>query len=61
MYTPDDITRYDHIVGDRPYCGMLIGGIGKELFKDPEVWSPWSHYLEVNFGMIGPSAHCKET
>lgn len=61
MYTPDDITRYDHIVGDRPYCGMLIGGIGRELFKDPEEWSPWTHYLEVDFGMIGPSAHCKET
>ena len=61
MYTPDDITRYDHIEGDRPYCGMLIGGIGKELFKKPTEFSPWTHYLEVNFGMIGPSAHCKET
>lgn len=59
MYAPADLSRKDHIVGDRPYCGMLIGGIGKELFADPK--SPWTHYAEINFGMIGPSAHCKET
>lgn len=59
MYAPADLSRTDHIVGDRPYCGMLIGGIGKELFNDPT--SPWTHYAEINFGMIGPSAHCKET
>jgi len=59
MYAPSDLKREDHIVGDRPYCGMLIGGIGRELFKDDK--SPWTHYAELDFGMIGPAAGCKET
>ena len=59
MYAPSDLTRPDHIIGDRPYAGILYGGVGYEMFAD-EV-SPWTHYLEVDAGMIGPSAHCKET
>ena len=59
MYAPSDLRRKDHIKGDRPYCGMMIGGIGYEFFKDPK--SPWSHYGEIDFGMIGPSARCKQT
>lgn len=59
MYAPDDLRRKDHIEGDRPYCGMLIGGIGYEFFEKPD--SPWTHYGELDFGMIGPAAGCKET
>ena len=59
MYAPSDLKKPEHIVGDRPYAGMLIGGVGYELFQDPE--SPWTHYAELNFGMIGPAAMCKDT
>lgn len=59
MYAPADLKRSDHIEGDRPYAGIIYGGIGKELFDDAT--SPWTHYAEFDFGMIGPSAHCKET
>ena len=38
---------------------MLIGGVGYELFQDPA--SPWTHYAELDFGMIGPAAMCKDT
>ena len=59
MYAPSDLKRSDHIVGDRPYAGILYGGIGKELFYDPS--SSWSHYFELDFGVIGPAAGCKHT
>lgn len=59
MYAPSDLTRSDHIVGDRPYAGLLLFGIGKELFRNLE--SPWSHYAELDFGMIGPAAFCGPT
>lgn len=55
MYTPEDITAEEHIKGDRPYAGWLGAEVGREMFKDAE--SPWTHYLAVNFGMVGPSAH----
>lgn len=59
MYAPHNLRREDHIVGDRPYAGMLIGGVGYEFFQTPE--SQWTHYGELDFGMIGPAAMCKET
>lgn len=60
MYAPDDLSREDHIKGDRPYAGILYGGIGHELFKTRE-FNPWTHYAEFDFGMIGPAAGCKHT
>ena len=59
MYAPADLTRKDHIEGDRPYCGMLLGGIGYEFSRGRE--SPWTNYGEIDFGMIGPASGCKET
>lgn len=59
MYAPGDLRETSHIKGDRPYCGMLLGGVGYEFSRD--VKSNWSHYGELDFGMIGPSARCKET
>ena len=59
MYAPSDLKKTEHIVGDRPYCGMLIGGVGYELSQNPD--SPWTHYAELDFGMIGPAAMCKDT
>lgn len=59
MYTPGDLRKTEHIKGDRPYAGMLYGGVGYEFFRDPE--SPWSHYGELDFGVIGPGAMCKDT
>jgi hypothetical protein len=59
MYAPPDLREKHHIPGERPYAGMLIGGIGYEFFQDP--YSPWTHYGELDFGMIGPAAMCKDT
>ena len=58
MYTPSDIKVKEPIKGDRPYAGMFIGGIGKELFMDAK--SPWSHYLEINAGVIGPASGAEQ-
>lgn len=59
MYAPSDLRRKDHIVGDRPYAGIIYGGVGYEFFRDyvPE----WTHYGELDFGMIGPAAFCGHT
>ena len=54
MYAPSDLRRSDHIVGDRPYAGLIYGGVGREIAFDEG--SMFTHYLEVDFGMIGPSA-----
>ena len=59
MYAPWDLRRTDHIKGDRPYAGLIYGGIGREIVFNEE--SMFTHYAELDFGMIGPSAHCKET
>lgn len=59
MYAPSDLRRVDHIAGDRPYAGFIYGGIGRELFVDPA--SPWTHYAELDFGMIGPAAFAGHT
>ena len=59
MYAPDDLRLEHHVPGDRPYCGMILGGVGYEFFQDPT--SPWTHYGEFDFGVVGPAAMCKET
>lgn len=59
MYAPSDLTQKDHIPGDRPYAGILYGGIGYEFFRD---YDPnWTHYGELDFGMIGPAAFAGHT
>lgn len=59
MYAPPDLSLNHHVPGDRPYAGMLIGGVGYEFWRDKE--SPWTNYGELDFGVIGPAAGCKET
>ena len=59
MYAPSDLRRSDHIEGDRPYAGIIYGGAGYEFFRD---WNPfWTHYGEIDFGMIGPAAFAGHT
>lgn len=65
MYAPSDLRRSDHIKGDRPYAGMIYGGVGRE-FRPDGGWGAygdgnWTHYGEVDFGMIGPAAFCGHT
>ncbi len=59
MYAPSDLRREDHIVGDRPYAGVIYGGVGYEFFRDHNLY--WTHYGELDFGMIGPAAFCGHT
>lgn len=59
MYAPSDLTKQYHIEGDRPYAGMIYGGVGYEFFRDYN--SYWTHYGELDFGMIGPAAFCGHT
>ena len=59
MYAPSDLKRKDHIEGDRPYAGIIYGGVGYEFFRDYDAF--WTHYGEIDFGMIGPAAFAGHT
>lgn len=59
MYAPNDLSRSDHIVGDRPYAGFIYGGVGYEFFKDCNQYL--TNYGELDFGMIGPAAFAGHT
>ena len=59
MYAPYDLSLKEHRYKDRPYCGMLLGGVGYEFFQ--RQGSPWTNYGELDFGVIGPAAFCKQT
>ena len=59
MYAPSDLSRVDHIEGDRPYAGLIYGGVGYEFFKSYNPY--WTHYGELDFGMVGPAAFCGHT
>lgn len=51
IFTPDDITRRDLIVGDRPYAGWLYTGLSLHSESDIHLDS-----VELTVGMVGPSA-----
>lgn len=59
MYAPHDLKREDHIEGDRPYAGIIYGGVGREILFAED--SLFTHYAELDFGMIGPASMCRET
>lgn len=51
MYTPQDLTRQDLIVDDRPYAGWLYFGVA---MHNKTEW--WLDTVEVNIGVVGPAA-----
>ena len=59
MYAPSDLKIKDHIEGDRPYAGIIYGGVGYEFFREFNPY--WTHYGELDFGMIGPAAFAGHT
>lgn len=59
MYAPSDLRRKDHIIGDRPYAGIIYGGFGYEFFRGHSHF--WTHYGEIDAGMIGPAAFAGHT
>ena len=59
IYAPSDLKKCPPDPKDRPYAGLLLGGVGYEFFQDPE--SPWTHYGELDFGMIGPSSKAEQS
>lgn len=75
MYAPADLTKKEHIKGDRPYAGLIYGGVGAEFFANERIEKflrrkvgfndkdrvSFTHYAELDGGMIGPAAGCKAT
>ena len=55
IYTPDDIERSELIEDDRPYAGLVYGGIS--LYEDVPVGA-WTQAtdLHLDVGLVGPSS-----
>lgn len=60
MYTPDDIGVEQLIENDRPYAGLLFGGVS--LFEDipHDGWRQASS-LHLDAGIVGPASGAKRT
>lgn len=55
MYTPEDFTRTDLIVDDRPYAGLLYTGMAWNRRKfNPESNLDMLDTREITIGVIGP-------
>lgn len=51
LYTPHDISRKDHIPGDRPYAAFLYASAGLSTITNNHIDD-----LEITLGMVGPAA-----
>lgn len=56
MFAPNDLSRTDLIVGDRPYAGWLYGSAG--MLSDT---GKTLDNLVLTLGVVGPSAMAKQT
>ena len=54
IFTPEDITRSDLILNDRPYAGWLYLGAGFVTKGGENV--KFMENLEINLGVVGPAA-----
>lgn len=55
MYTPQDRTRTDLIVDDRPYAGLLYVGMSwNQRVRDPKRGTEMLDTREITLGVIGP-------
>lgn len=56
LFTPDDPTRRDLIVDDRPYAGALLASFGYNARKGDRLRS-----TQLVFGLVGPHAYGKQS
>lgn len=56
MYAPEDLTRKDLIVNDRPYAGWLYGSVGLVADTGRRLDN-----LQLSLGVVGPSALAAQT
>jgi len=64
IFTPEDITRKDLIEDELPYAGWLYGAIGlisDHRVRDGSLRSGRLDSLELNLGVVGPSALAEGT
>lgn len=54
LFTPEDITRSDLILTDRPYAGWLYLGVG--FVTEGGERQKFMENLEINLGVVGPYA-----
>jgi hypothetical protein len=63
MYTPEDFTRFNPDLRDRPYAGWLYGGVG--LMQDTPELAPGGidrfDELALKVGIVGPGSLANQT
>lgn len=60
MYTPIDISRSDLVEDDRPYAGLLYGGISLFDEQQHESWRQLTG-VHVDVGWVGPASLAEPT
>lgn len=53
MYTPDDVERRDLIENDRPYAGLVLGGLSLHGLERQGSWQR-EDTLQFDIGVVGP-------
>lgn len=66
MFTPEELSRTDLIVDDRPYAGWLFGTLALILGPGPDKRGSESAFqrletIELTVGMVGPASGADET
>lgn len=61
MYSPENIKIPYHVPGFHPYAGFLGIGSGYSFAKEISPRLFWTHYIELETGMVGPSSLAEET
>ena len=54
MYTPEDGTRKDLILDDRPYAGWLYGGVSRHTITSHPGERRDLESVEIDIGVVGP-------
>lgn len=60
MYTPIDISRSDVVGDDRPYAGLLYGGVSLFDNQQHERWRQFTG-MHVDLGWVGPASLAEPT
>ncbi len=66
MFTPEDLSRRDLILNDRPYAGWLYGTAGLVIGPEGKKEKASTGFerlesIELTLGVVGPASHADET
>jgi len=60
IFTPNDISKSEPIVDDRPYAGFVYGGISYAVTDNEGATARRQHQLQLLVGIVGPDSYAEE-